>query len=127
MAIVEQCPFGVTLHFVDRGVDTGDIICQKEIPYNWTDNGKTLYFKAIKKEITKLFKDNYPKFRKFIFKRKSQKESHGSFHKAIEIEEASKIELDSKYTARELLNLLRARTFHGHPDATSLKIIKNTK
>ena len=31
-AIVEEAPFGVTLHFVDSGVDTGDIVAQQKIP-----------------------------------------------------------------------------------------------
>ena len=33
------------------------------------------------------------------------------FHRARELEPASRIQLDANYTARNLLNLLRARTF----------------
>jgi methionyl-tRNA formyltransferase len=29
--IIEEAPYGVTIHFVDEGIDTGDIIFQKEI------------------------------------------------------------------------------------------------
>jgi hypothetical protein len=36
-------------------------------------------------------------------------------HYAKEIDAASTIELDKIYTARELVNRLRARTFFGHP------------
>jgi len=36
-ALVEQAPFGVTLHFVDSGVDTGPIVAQREIHYDWCD------------------------------------------------------------------------------------------
>ena len=41
-ALVEQCPFGVSLHKVDSGVDTGEIVSQRQISYNWEDNGETL-------------------------------------------------------------------------------------
>ena len=40
---------------------------------------------------------------------------HGSFHRREELEPASKIQLDSRMAVRELLNLLRARTFAPHP------------
>ena len=41
--------------------------------------------------------------------------SKGSFHLAKELDRASYIELDKNYCARDLLNLVRARTFDGHP------------
>lgn len=113
-ALVEECPFGVTLHFINSGIDTGDILSQKKIPYDWTDNGKTLFDKA-QKEIVSLFKSNYDSFRKLEFNRTPQDLTQGTFHYSHEIEEASTINLDKKYTGRELINLLRARTFPGHP------------
>ena len=57
-AIVDEAPFGVTLHMVDDGIDTGDIIFQKKIMYDWVDNGETLFSKA-QKEMYNLFIDNY--------------------------------------------------------------------
>ena len=39
----------------------------------------------------------------------------GSFHRASELESASKIDLNANYRARDLFNLLRARTFEGYP------------
>ena len=71
-AIVEGCPFGVTLHFVDAGVDTGDIVAQRSISYDWTDTGESLYFKA-QKEILDLFYLTYPKIRSLDIVRKPQK------------------------------------------------------
>jgi methionyl-tRNA formyltransferase len=38
--LVEDAPFGVSLNFVDLGVDNGDIIFQKEIHKIWEDNGR---------------------------------------------------------------------------------------
>lgn len=113
-ALVEQCPFGVTLHKVDAGIDSGDIVSQRAISYSWEDNGESLYSKA-QIEIVELFKSTYPNLRKGSVNTQTQDLSKGSFHLSSEIDAASKIEIDATYTARELLNLIRARTFTGYP------------
>lgn len=59
--------------------------------------------------------DTYPRLREQKFATKAQDLSKGSFHVSSELEAASKIALDEPVTARQLLNLLRARTFEGHP------------
>ncbi len=113
-AIVEQVPFGVTLHFVDSGIDTGDLIAQASIEYDWCDTGETLYKKA-QAEIIKLFIENYHLIRIGEYARKPQDINSGSHHYSSELNDVCEIKLDEKYQARDLLNLLRARTFRGHP------------
>lgn len=113
-ALVEQVPFGVSLHFVDQGIDSGDIVAQLPVAYGWEDTGETLYAKAGQAMID-LFKSAYPKIRKGTTPRTPQDLDKGSLHYAKEIDTASMIELDKTYTARELFNLLRARTFPGYP------------
>ncbi len=113
-ALVEQAPFGVTLHFVDEGIDTGDIIVQQSIPYDWEDNGASLYNKAIVATI-ELFKSSYPKIRQLNIQVHKQREGKGSLHISKELDPDSHIDLNKKYLAGDLLNLLRARTFPGHP------------
>lgn len=113
-ALVEQAPFGVTLHLVDSGVDTGPVVAQQAIKYDWSDTGETLYKKA-QEAIYELFCSTYPMLRTGQFKAKPQELHAGSFHRAYELESASKIDLDANYRARDLLNLLRARTFSGYP------------
>jgi len=116
-ALVEQSPFGVSLHFVDEGIDSGDIIAQKTIAYGWEDTGGTLYQKAGRAMID-LFKSTYPNIRSGDIIRAPQNLRDGSIHFANEIEQASKIHLDEMYTSRELFNRLRARTFVGKPACT---------
>lgn len=111
-AIVEQNPFGVSLHFVDSSIDGGDIIAQKTIPYTWEDTGKTLYIKATK-AIIELFQEQYSNILSFHFTRTPQT-NLGSLHYAKEIDDATLIHLEQTYTARELLNLIRAKTFAPH-------------
>jgi methionyl-tRNA formyltransferase len=113
-ALVEEAPFGVTLHRVDNGIDTGEIISQRSISYDWEDTGETLYRKA-QKEIVTLFCETYPDLRHGKITATAQDLSKGSFHLASELDAASKIDLNTKYSARELLNVLRARTFEGYP------------
>lgn len=115
-AIVEDAPFGVTIHKVDQGVDTGDIVAQEKIEYNWTDNGKSLYEKA-QSSMINLFVKTYSQIRLNPNKLVSfpQDLTKGSYHHSSELLSASKIELEKLYTARQILNKLRAKTFDGYP------------
>lgn len=113
-AIVEESPFGVTLHRVDLGVDTGDILAQREVSYGWLDNGGSLYVKA-QVAMVALFCDSYPELRIGGLKSTPQDNARSSCHHSSEIELASRVNLNATYSGRELLNLLRARTFAGKP------------
>ena len=62
-----------------------------------------------------LIKEKYPIIRSGKYTRKTQSEDIGSFHLANELDKACYIDLESPTTARKLLNLLRGRTFPGHP------------
>jgi methionyl-tRNA formyltransferase len=116
-SIVERVPFGVSLHMVEQGVDSGDIVAQTELPCGWEDTGGTLFYKA-RDAMLKLVQDTYPKLRGLDFKLRPQDLAAGTLHHSSELEGASSIELDKTYTARELLNLFRARTFPGYPACT---------
>jgi methionyl-tRNA formyltransferase len=112
--LVEGTPFGVSLHLVDAGVDSGPILFQKPVAKSWEDTGGTLYRKA-KQAMIELFKERYEDIVAGRYTPIVQDLERGTFHYARELEPASKIELDESYTARELLNRLRARTFEGKP------------
>ena len=116
-SIVERVPFGVSLHMVEQGVDSGDIVAQTELPYGWEDTGGSLFYKA-RDAMLKLFQDTYPGLRVLDFETRQQDLAGGTLHHSSELEVASLIDLEKAYTARDLLNLLRARTFPGHPACT---------
>lgn len=113
-SLVEETIFGVSIHFVNDSIDGGDIIFQQKIDKTWEDTGETLYYKA-QKCIVDLFVDNFKLLLIGNYNRIKQNSNEGSFHYANELESASEIKLDSNYKGRELLNLLRARTFKGYP------------
>lgn len=109
-AINEGTPFGVTLHFIDKGVDTGPILFQKKIPVKIIDTGESLYNKSLE-EIVKLFKEVYSKITRLDFKPKKQSNQKATFHLGKMLEEHSKIDLDKNYRAKDLINRIRGRTF----------------
>lgn len=114
--IREGTPFGVTIHHVDPGVDTGDIAFQREIEVRWEDDGEVLYRRSTAAAVD-LLDENLDRILLGDIPRRPQPPGVGSYHRRAELEEASRIPLDEPSTGRQLLNLLRARTFRGHPAA----------
>jgi len=115
-SILDGTPAGATLHYIDPGIDTGDIIAQREVEVEPVDTGQTLYHKL---EICslELFKDTWPLIRHGTTPRIPQNDEIGTFHRISDIEQIDKIELDKLYTARELIDLIRARTFPPYDGA----------
>lgn len=109
-SIVEERPYGVSIHLVDSGIDTGPVIFQREIPVSWVDTGPDLYEKC-RVEIISLFRENFNNIITGNFKSIKQDSSISSFHKAKEIEGATKLDLDKEYYCSDLLNIIRGRNF----------------
>lgn len=107
-AVVENCQYGVTLHWINEGIDTGDIIAQEKIKIGWEDNADSIYRKSLEKMVS-LFKQTYPDLRNGKFLSITQANS-GSFHYASELDKHSEIKLEKMYVARDILNIIRART-----------------
>lgn len=115
-AIVEGTPAGATIHYIDEDFDTGDIIAQKEVEIESTDTGASLYHKL--EEISlELFATTWPKIRAGTHERILQKKGDGTYHTLKDVDKIDEIDLDSQYSARELINLIRARTFPPYKGA----------
>jgi methionyl-tRNA formyltransferase len=79
-AIIEEQETGTTLHSVDQGIDTGDILDQKKASIETFDTDKSLYEK-LSLEAVELFKRNIINIKKGIFPNRSkQNESRASYH-----------------------------------------------
>jgi len=109
-SIVDGTPAGVTLHYIDAGIDTGDIIAQKEISVELTDTGESLYRK-LEKACVELFVNNWTHFKNGKIKRIEQSLDAGTYHRATDVQNIDEIDLNRQYMARDLINILRARTF----------------
>jgi len=84
-SFLEDTPKGVTIHCVDEGLDTGDIIVQKEIFFY--PNGETLAstYEQLNQEIIGLFKQHWPDIAIGEAPRRRQP-SGGSFHRTSDKE-----------------------------------------
>lgn len=79
-SFLEDTPKGVTIHCMDEGIDTGDIISQKMVEFDTrTETLRTTYNK-LSKEILMLFQEIWPLIVKgqIIIKRQIEE---GTFHK----------------------------------------------
>lgn len=118
--IIEDTPAGVTLHYIDIGIDTGDIIAQKEVEVDPIDTAEILYNK-LEKSFEKLFKQNWSRIKKNQIVPIKQKKEKGTFHTSKEFENLGEINLYKNYRAIDLINLLKAKTFSGKPAAYYLE------
>src|SRR5205823_2904000 len=109
-SIVEGTPSGVTLHYIDEGIDTGDIIAQKAVPVDPVDTGETLYRKLEQASVV-LFKETWPHVCAGRAPRIPQILTTGTQHKRRDVETIDEIDLNRSYIAGDLINILRSRTF----------------
>jgi methionyl-tRNA formyltransferase len=122
-SIIDGTPAGTTLHYVNDGIDSGDIISQKQIVTNITDTSETLYHRLESASVD-LFKETWPKILTGDIYPVSQSICEGTYHKVNDVDEIDEIDLNRNYNAGELINILRARTFPPHKGAY---IIQNRK
>jgi|18_taG_2_1085343.scaffolds.fasta_scaffold04355_4 methionyl-tRNA formyltransferase len=50
-SIVEGTQAGVSVHYIDEGVDTGDVICQKKVELDWQNDSLSTSYQKLKEEI----------------------------------------------------------------------------
>jgi len=115
-SIVDGTPAGVTIHYLDEGIDTGDIIAQREVEVKLTDTGQSLY-RRLERESIELFKDKWHEIKMGNFETKVQDPDVGTHHFISDVESIDRIELERTYKARDLINIVRARTFPPHKGA----------
>ena len=103
---------GVTLHEIDAGIDTGNIIDQKEITIDISDTARDLYTKYVKmgtelviKNITNLIENNYSSYKQ------SYKKSTYYGKKSIDY---SILKINYRQTAEQVLRELRAFSFREY-------------
>jgi methionyl-tRNA formyltransferase len=114
--IIDGTPAGVTVHYIDEGIDSGDIIRQREVEVEITDTSKTLYNK-LTNTMHEVFIEAWEDIRTNNVNPVKQKLEKGSFHHSKEFKTLSEIDITKKQNTLALLNHLRAKDFEPHPPA----------
>ena len=104
-SFIEKTPCGITIHEIDSGIDTGDIILQEQIFYNYgIETLETTYIKS-NTMIQELFKNNWKKIKnnEIIPKKQTDK---GSFHLVKDLDQYKEI-INYKDTIEVFLNKIK--------------------
>ena len=109
-SIIDGTKLGVTLHRIDESADTGPIWVQKEVVLSPYDTAKTIYDR-LQFEIIELFKNNWERIKSGNIKPVIQDNSIGVYHKKKELDYLDNLDLDNQMRIKDLINILRARSF----------------
>lgn len=121
-AKIKNLLWGVSLHQINYGVDTGDIWIQKKLKIDLLDNNENMYQRA-QDELFKLFKVNYLK----IFNKKVKKKKQLRKYKFLKQEDLKKYDnfsLTKKLTGMDFIKLFLSRSFK---DKSFVKLKYNEK
>lgn len=105
-AIIDQTPFGATLHFMTEELDAGDIIHQKKLKVNSYDTANSLYQKVLALE-EKVFIEAFNEIIT-LNPRRIQQKIKGTSYKKVDIEKVQEFKLDDMIIAKDFLNKIRA-------------------
>ncbi len=108
-AIWEGTPYGATLHFMDAGLDSGDIVRQARLEVRPDDTANSLY-RRVKILEYRVFREAWPLIASGDFTRTPQPAGEGTLHKKSDLAKIQPISLDDTVTAEDLLRRLRALT-----------------
>ena len=100
---------GVTLHEIDQGIDTGDIIDQIEFEISQEDNCRDLYMKYIHYGIL-VFKKNILNLLSGTYAAREQAADGSSYYSRDSINYAD-LRIDLRKTAEQIRNQIRAYNF----------------
>ena len=100
---------GVTIHYIDSGIDTGDIIYQDKFPIDINDTSRDLYFKYLYHG-TILFKNKIKYIIESNFESYKQSQIQSSYYSKKSIN-FNNIVIDTNKTSIEIHNQLRAFIF----------------
>jgi methionyl-tRNA formyltransferase len=109
-----ETEFGVTLHEIDEGIDTGDIVLQEVYPIEPTETGYDLYLKAMNLS-SKMLINNLDKIISKNYNKKTQV-GYGSYYGKY----SGKAFINWASRAVDIVNFIRARAKPFNPAQTSI-------
>jgi methionyl-tRNA formyltransferase len=115
-SIVEDTPAGVTLHWMNPDLDTGDIIARKKVETEFSDSGKELYQRLEDAQVT-LFQEVWPEIVNGKIDEIEQDADAGTYHRTEDFEELCQLDPDEEVRVKDFLDRLRALTFPPYDNA----------
>ena len=83
-SFIEDTPKGVSIHYIDAGIDTGDIIAQREVAFTGIETLVTSY-ERLGDEVEALFREVWPAIREGTAARYKQQNA-GSYHRKKDLD-----------------------------------------
>lgn len=114
-AIAQGAPAGTTLHLMDAGIDTGPILAQRPVEIRPTDDAAALYGRLLAAS-AELLAEAVPAWLAGRLVARPQPPSEAA-HRSRDLDRLLRVDPDATYTGRQVIDLLRARSFTGHPGA----------
>jgi methionyl-tRNA formyltransferase len=115
-SLVEGTPAGVTIHFMDETLDTGDIVAQREVSTSFADTGRTLY-ERLEDAQYELFTETWPELEDGSVTTTAQSDDVGTYHRVDDFEELCELDPEESTTVKDLLDRLRALTYPPYENA----------
>ena len=116
-ALAEGHPCGITLHLVDHGVDTGDILAQAEIDVHGHFTAKDLYLALIREAELRLPQWLNDFINDTLTATPQPSPAPCPTRRVRDLYSTLCIKADKHYRGKELIDLLRATSFSPHPGA----------
>ena len=82
----DDTPKGVTIHLIDEGIDTGQILFQKVVNFAPHEDTLANTYDRLRREIEELFMDSWGEIRSKSVHPLKQNDSYGSFHYKKDLE-----------------------------------------
>lgn len=114
--ILDGSPAGVSIHYIDGGIDTGPVLCRKQLSVLPTDTGGSLH-KLLTFALVDLFREAWPKIRDGDLEAVPQDINKGSFHLRRDMREIERIDREEMVRAGDLIDILRGNTYPPYPSA----------
>ena len=92
--IIENTPAGVSMHYIDSGIDSGEILFRKEVKVEITDTAQTLYLKQLV-ALSNLFIENWINIKNNKLNAIENIAEEGTFHWDKDFKQLDEINLDN--------------------------------
>jgi len=117
---------GVTLHKIDRGIDTGDIVDQIKFKIGLNDTAHENYIKLMEFSVI-LFKKNLNKILYYKYKLKKQNLNKGSYYNKDSVNYKKILKISMKKNSLKMHNKIRSLIFPDYqlPKVNGIQVQKS--